>query len=109
MRRRVGISLLQQPPALGGQPHEAVGVVLVAADPQHVAGPARDEELVLAASAPRLERFAQVRDGALDDVGRRVGRRLAPQLVDQPIQRHDLVRVQEEQRKNGPLLRAPER
>ena len=35
--------------------------------------------------------------------------RAAPEFVNQPIDRHDLVRVQEEQREHSPLLRAAER
>ena len=63
-----------------------------------------------ASRAPaRLERLAQMRDVPLDDVGGRVGRRPAPELVDQAVERHHLVRVQQEQREDCPLLRSPER
>jgi hypothetical protein len=33
----------------------------------------------------------------------------APQLVDQPVARHDLIRVQQENRQHGALLAARER
>jgi ribosomal protein S28E/S33 len=64
---------------------------------------------VLAAPEAWLERLAEMRDVALEHVRGRLGGRVAPKVVDQPIRRNDLVRVQEEQREDGPLLRAPER
>ena len=37
---------------------------------------------------------------------RGVGRRLSPQRLDQPLARHDLLAMQEQHRKQRPLLRA---
>lgn len=64
---------------------------------------------MLAAPAAWLERLAEMRDVALEHVHRRLWRRVAPDLIDQPVGRDDLIRVQEEQRENSPLLRAAER
>ena len=54
------------------------------------------------------ERLAQLRDVHLQGVRGRPRRRLAPQLVDQPLHRDDLVPAQEQCREQRPLLRAPE-
>ncbi len=53
----------------------------------------------------RAERFAQVGDVTLERAPRRVGRFLAPDLVDQEICRDDLVRSQQQMSKHEPLLR----
>src|SRR6266545_2121799 len=77
---------------------------LVSSNLEDVSRRPRDEQLVLAARASGLERLAQMRDIALEHVAGRLRWRCAPQLVDHPVRRKDLVRVEQEQRKHGPLL-----
>jgi hypothetical protein len=48
-------------------------------------------------------------DVALQHVRGGFRRRVTPELVDQTVDRDDFVRTQQEQRKDGPLLGAPER
>ena len=55
------------------------------------------------------ERLAQLRNVHLQGVRSRLRRRLAPQVVDQPLHREDLAREQEQRCEQRPLLRAPER
>ena len=105
---RVGIAVVQQPPALTGQPLEALGVDLIRAYLQHVSGRQRDENLVLASVAAWLERLAKMRDVALEHVRGGLRRRVTPQVVDQSVGGDDLVRTQQEQREHSPLLRASE-
>jgi hypothetical protein len=86
---------------LGNDPLEARPVELVRLDAQQVAGLARDE-------SPLAELFAQARDVDLNAFRRRARRLFRPKLVDQPRHRDDLVRVQEEDRQQRPLLPRPE-
>src|SRR5215204_5860817 len=72
---------------------EALGVQLSGRDAQHVAaalGPQR--------AGLRPERAADLEDGVLERLGRRRRRGLAPQGVDQPLGRDDLVAVDQQQR-----------
>jgi hypothetical protein len=55
------------------------------------------------------EGLPQLRHVDLECGRRRLGRRPIPELVDQPISRHDPVRVQEKQSEQGALLGATER
>jgi hypothetical protein len=52
---------------------------------------------------------AQLRHVTLDDVRRRLRRRLVPEAVDQPVERDNLVRVRQQQRKQRTLMPASER
>ena len=64
---------------------------------QHIAGgPPLDEV--------GAERGAQTPDAVLDDRPGGLGRALAPQLVDEPVDRDDLLGVQEEQSEYRSLL-----
>ena len=45
----------------------------------------------------------------LQRVGGAFGRLCAPELVDEPVRRDDLVRTREQEREQGPLPRAAER
>ncbi len=54
------------------------------------------------------ERLTQLRDIHLQSVRSGPWRRLAPELVDQPLHRDDLVHTQEQCCQQRPLLRAPE-
>ena len=49
-----------------------------------------------------------MKDVPMKHVRHRIGRRFAPELVDETVDGHDLVRLQEEQREDGPLLGAAE-
>ena len=57
----------------------------------------------------RAERLPQLRDAHLKRGCARGGRPVGPELVDQPVTRDDLVRVQKQQRKQRPLTRSAER
>ena len=54
------------------------------------------------------ERLAQAGDVDLQRRARRLRRRVAPQLVDQPLARHDAVCLQQEQGEHRPLLARPQ-
>src|SRR5207244_10767611 len=102
--------LLEQPPRLGrparGQPFarlagellESVEVELALLDPQLVPRRPRDEPL-------RSERLPQLRDVHLQRLRRARRRRLAPELLDEPVGRDDVVPVQEQEREQRTRLR----
>ena len=81
-------------------------VELVALDPHQITRRPGDEHARLRVG---LERLPQARHVALEDGAGGGGHRLAPELVEQHVGRHDLVRVQEQDREHGSLLRAAER
>ena len=88
----------RHPSRLPHQSLEAAGVDRVGVDPKPVAGRPRLEGL-------GAEQLPQARDAVLH-VGRRRRRRSPlPQLVDQPVERHHVVRLQEKQRHQRALLR----
>ena len=99
-----GVAALEVAIGLGHQPLEALQVELVRPDVDDVARRPGHDRLPACA-----ERLAQLRDAYLER-GRPGFRRLiAPELVDQAVAGDDLVRVQEEEREQGPLLRSTER
>ena len=99
-----GILRFACPSALTQQALEPVGVELVGPDAKHVPGSSRDQELAGGASSPLgLERLAQLPDVDLESVGRGL-RWLRPELVDQPIAGDELVRMHQQDRKQGALL-----
>ena len=57
----------------------------------------------------RLEKRAKTGDVTLDRVSGRGRRVLTPDVVDQPLDRNDLVRMQEQHGKHGALLRSSKR
>ena len=57
---------------------------------------------VTSASAPSI--FAQLGDEVLQRTDGGLGRLLAPELVDEPVGRHDFARAQREEREQGTLL-----
>ena len=96
---RRAIRLARGERALAGvhRPLEALHVDIVGAELQQVAVGPRDEHVAVAIGAV-LQLLAQLRHVDLQALGRRRRRALAPQLVDQPVGRDDLVAVQEQQR-----------
>ena len=54
------------------------------------------------------ERLPQFRDVDVDGLSRRRGRRNPPELVDQALARHELVRVQEQNAEDESLFQRPE-
>jgi hypothetical protein len=81
------------------EPLEALEVELPLADPQPVAGRLRLDPLP-------AEQLAQLRDVDLQSFPTCFRRLLLPQRIDQPVGRDDLVRVQEQNRQQRPLLGA---
>src|SRR5215211_1662250 len=86
---------------LGGKPLEAGEVEFVGLDAEQVAGAACLQPL-------RGEQLAQVGDVDLERRPRRLRGVLAPESVDQCVAGDDLVRMQEEDRKQGALFTAAE-
>ena len=84
------------------EPLEARHVELVRIDTEHIPRRSRQHPIV-------TDRLAQMRDVDVERL--RCARRLAlaPEVVPQPFCRDDLVRVQEQDRQQGSLLRAAER
>ena len=70
---------------------EAGKIELRGLDLEEIAGRPRDEPAL-------AQLLSQPRDVYLDALGRRRRRLVPPELVDQAVGRHDLVRVQEQQR-----------
>jgi hypothetical protein len=93
--------------ALGEQALEARPVELVGADPDQVAAPLGDDQALGVIAA--LKRLPQPRDVHLEALRRGGRRTLVPELVDQPIARHELVGVQEQDGQHRTLLAAGER
>ena len=81
---------------------EAVQIELVALDVEYVAGWASRQSCV-------SERFPEPRDVVVEGMARRRRRPLSPEAIDEAVAGDDLVGVQEEDREQRTLLRAPER
>ena len=86
-------------PGLSDAALEAVDVDRIPRDLQYVAGRARDEQVC-------AEHLAQLRDEVLEGANGRLGRFVAPELVDESIRRDDLSCTQREEREQGALLLA---
>ena len=89
--------LLPVPHELG----ESRGVQLRRIEPQAIAGS-------VALDPVRSEGLAEMRDIGLDDVPGLLGRLLPPDLVDQGLRGHELVRTKHQVREDGALLRPAE-
>ena len=101
-RGRRGIVAPARPLCLGRQALEAGEVELLVAQPQQVAGRPRLDRV------RRAERAPQLRDLPLH-LGHRRDRRAARiELVGEPLDRHDAVRVQQQDRERRALPRAAE-
>jgi hypothetical protein len=99
-RRRRGGAAGERLAPVGEQLLEALQVDLVGGGAEQVAQRPRDDTAL-------RERSAQTRDGRLERVRRCRRNILPPQLHEQALGRHDLVGVQHEQGKYGPLARPP--
>ena len=77
---------------------EANDVELIRLNPEAISGRARLDAI-------RTKRLAQLRHVHLQRGLSRCRRRLTPQLVDQSVTRHHLIRVQGQDRKHGALSR----
>ena len=80
-------------------------VELVGADPESVATVCRRDRV---AAVPG-QHLAQLGDVDVDRLSGRGRRRLAPELVDQALARDELVRMQEQDRQDEPLLQPAQR
>ena len=89
---------------LADQPLEPVHVELIPVETQHITRRLGEDR-----TAALAERFSQLRDAHLQGGPAGPRRLLAPQLVDQLIARHDLVRAQQQDRQQRALLRTRER
>src|SRR5918994_1353282 len=81
---------------------EALGVKLAGLHVQHVAATARNHDVL-------AELLAEARDVALDGLAGRVGRLLAPQLVDQPVHGNGLAAGEQQDRQYSSLFASSER
>src|SRR5215210_7437161 len=104
----------QRIPSLLQQRLEAVQIELPRRDPQQIAVRPRQQDAVVAlVSVSRrrlaLEQPAQPRDERVNALGRTRRRRFGPELVDDLLDRNDLVRAQQEQRQQSALLAPAER
>ncbi len=90
--------------AAGSQRLEAVRVELAGRHPQHIAARLRSQ-----GRRPVAERPANLQHGVLQRLGRGRRRRPAPERVDQPLGRDDLVAVDQQQREQRALPPAGER
>ena len=106
-RRGIGITRLERPPPILDQILEAPQVELPGRNVQDVTRRPRDQRRPT--GAVRAERLAQARHVDLQRVARRRGRIVSPQLLDQPIPRHDPIGAQQQDREQRALLRSPQR
>ena len=96
--------------ALLDQPLESIGVELVPPDTKEIArGPGDQHVVVVAPSAPTSECLAQLGDVHLYDLDSGRRRATGPELVDESIDRDDLVSVQQQDGQQHPLLAAAQR
>ena len=97
----------QSASALLNEPLKSFGVELVRLHPEEVAGGPRDQKALLVASgAPTSQRLAQLGDVDLDDLHGCRRRVTVPELVDQTINRDDLVSVEQQDGQQRSLLDA---
>src|SRR5205085_2539299 len=84
------------------QPLEAKKVELFRLRAEEIAGSASHDPVL-------SEQLAQTVDPNLERIHRPVGRPLSPQAVDRALSWDDLVRIQEQEGEQRPLLRTAER
>lgn len=88
-------------PCLPDEPLESVEVELVVLKLEEIAGSRRANPL-------GTERLSQPRDVDLDRLPRARGRVIVPEAVDQPVDRDDIVPVEEEEGEERALLPRPD-
>ena len=104
---RLGVAGRGQLAGLGGHPLEANGVHRFGIGPQHVAGRLAGQHLGRRAGrAVRFECLAQVGDVRLQRAGGPSRRLVTPELVDQPVERHHPVDVDQQDSQDGALFPA---
>ena len=91
----------KQLPALVQQPLEPLQIERAVLDPHQVAERPRLDH-------PIAERLPQLRHVHLQRLDRSRGRLLIPQRINEPLRRHRLARVQQQDRKQRALLRRPQ-
>ena len=109
-RRAVGIVAVERAAALAHPLLQHGGVELLGGHREQVAavdGPQHGRARVRIGE--RLQRLAQPRDRHLQRLGRVGGDVLVPERVGDLVRGHRAVRVEQQQRQQGPLLRAAER
>ena len=89
-------------PRLRNQRLEAQEIELVRFDRNQIAGRPGQQD-------PLRQQLAQARDVHLQRRHGRLGRLIAPELVDQTLARDDPICAQQQERQHRPLLRAPQR
>ena len=99
LRRIARQAASEQAPPLVHEPLESVEIERVGLDPDDVAGRSGRQHVL-------RQRLAKSRDVDPQCGGGALGRVLAPELVDQPVGRNDLVGVEEEQGEKRPRLGA---
>jgi hypothetical protein len=105
LRRRHGVAFGARTSGLCQPALEPSDIELVRLDPEEVARrPGLEYAIRAVADHARLERLSQPRHEHADDVGRGLGRNVAPQRIDESVARDDLVRVQQEDREQCALL-----
>jgi hypothetical protein len=91
----------KQLPALVQQPLKPLQIERAVLDPHQVAARSRLDH-------PITQRLPQVRHVHLQPLNRSRGRLLIPQRINEPLRRHRLARVQQQDRKQRALLRRPQ-
>ena len=101
LRRELGLAARASAPCVLERVPKDVGIELTALEVEAVS-----VAVGLERSTRRAQSPTQPRDERLQRLQRRRGRRLAPEPVDEPVRRHDLVRVEQQDREELALLPA---
>ena len=88
---------------------EAIRVDMVRRHVEDVASVLEEDRVAFTVDELAAERLPQARDVRLERAVRRLGRVIGPEVVDQPTDRHDLLRVQGEDRQERSLSPAADR
>jgi hypothetical protein len=99
----VGAAFVERALPLGSKTLETLGIELSGMDAQDVPRGLCDQALGIA------EHTSKLGHPVVDDLDRGFGRFLAPELVDERVEGHDPVRVQQEHREQGALGRSAKR
>ena len=105
-RRLLGVSALEGSPACAGEPLELRRVQIGGIDMDDVARPLAVDRAQAVRLVEESPQAGHVHLERVVDGGRRV---IAPDVVDEPVARDDLVRVHQKDREQRSLLRSAER